>query len=188
MGDVLIGAAQAVARAQGVAHAAHIRDKIAEMIHLNETLHACGLAASYEGKQAPSGTFMIDVMLANITKLNVTRFPYEMARLAQDIAGGLMGTLPSEKDFSHPEIGPLLGKYLACAAEFPASRRQRLLRLIENLTLGPGGVGYLVESMHGAGSPMAQRIMLLRLADIASKERLALRIVGLDNGGQDEDA
>ena len=43
---------------------------------------------------------------------NVTRFPYEISRLAQDIAGGLVVTLPSEKDFRHPEVGPLLRKYL----------------------------------------------------------------------------
>jgi 4-hydroxybutyryl-CoA dehydratase/vinylacetyl-CoA-Delta-isomerase len=183
VGDVLIGAVQALARVQGTERAAHIKDKLVEMVYLNETLYACGLATSYEGKPSSSGTYMIDMLLANITKLNVTRFPYEIARLAQDIAGGLLVTLPSEKDFDHPEIGPLLRKYLVGSAEFPAEWRQRLLRLIENITLGTGGVGYLVESMHGAGSPMAQRIMLARLADIDAKEACALNIAGLVDGG-----
>ncbi len=31
----------------------------------------------------------------------------------------------------------------------------RLLRLIENMTMGTAAVGYLPESMHGAGSPQA---------------------------------
>ena len=35
-----------------------------------------------------AGTYLIDLLLANVCKLNVTRFPYEIARLAQDIAGG----------------------------------------------------------------------------------------------------
>jgi 4-hydroxybutyryl-CoA dehydratase/vinylacetyl-CoA-Delta-isomerase len=179
VGDVLIGASNLISKIHGIENASHIRDKLVEMIHLNETMYACGLATSYEGQQTPSGTYMIDVMLANITKLNVTRFPYEIARLAQDIAGGLMVTLPSEKDFDHPEVGPLLHKYLAGSDEYPTEYRQRLLRLIENLTIGTGGVGYLVESMHGAGSPMAQRIMLTRLADLGKKEALALRIAGL---------
>lgn len=39
-------------------------------------------------------------------KQNVTRFPYEIARLAQDIAGGLLVTLPSEKDLTAPATGP----------------------------------------------------------------------------------
>jgi 4-hydroxybutyryl-CoA dehydratase/vinylacetyl-CoA-Delta-isomerase len=179
VGDVLIGAVQALARVQGTEQASHIKDKIVEMVHLNETLYACGLATSYEGVCSPSGTYMIDVLLANITKLNVTRFPYEIARLAHDIAGGLMVTLPSEKDFNHPEIGPLLEKYLVGSDQYPTEWRQRLLRLIENITLGAGGVGYLVESMHGAGSPMAQRIMLARLANLDEKEALALSIAGL---------
>jgi 4-hydroxybutyryl-CoA dehydratase / vinylacetyl-CoA-Delta-isomerase len=183
VGDVLIGAVQAIARVQGTEQAAHIRDKLVEMVYLNETLYACGLAASYEGKCTLSGTYMIDVLLANITKLNVTRFPYEISRIAQDIAGGLLVTLPSEKDFDHPEIGPLLHKYLVGSGDFPTEWRQRLLRLIENITLGAGGVGYLVESMHGAGSPMAQRIMLARLADLQTKEGYALKIAGLAEGG-----
>jgi 4-hydroxybutyryl-CoA dehydratase / vinylacetyl-CoA-Delta-isomerase len=35
----------------------------------------------------------------------------------------------------------------------PFENRIRILRLIENLTLGAAAVGYLTESMHGAGSP-----------------------------------
>ncbi len=87
--------------------------------------------------------------------------------------------MPSEKDFNHPEVGPLLQKYLVGSDKFPTEWRQRLLRLIENITLGAGGVGYLVESMHGAGSPMAQRIMLTRLADMDTKEAYAMKIAGL---------
>jgi 4-hydroxybutyryl-CoA dehydratase/vinylacetyl-CoA-Delta-isomerase len=179
VGDVLIGAVQAVSKVQGTEQASHIKDKIVEMVHLNETLFACGLATSYEGSRSDSGTYMIDYLLANITKLNVTRFPYQIARIAQDIAGGLMVTMPSEKDFKHPEVGPLLQKYLVGSEEYPTEWRQRLLRLIENITLGAGGVGYLVESMHGAGSPMAQRIMITRLAELGVKEELALKIAGL---------
>lgn len=179
VGDVLIGAVQAIASVQGTEKASHIKDKIVEMVHLNETLFACGLATSYEGKPSQSGTYMIDFLLANITKLNVTRFPYKIARIAQDIAGGLMVTMPSEKDFKHPEVGPLLQKYLVGSDEYPVEWRQRLLRLIENITLGAGGVGYLVESMHGAGSPMAQRIMITRLADMKKKKEYALKIAGL---------
>jgi 4-hydroxybutyryl-CoA dehydratase/vinylacetyl-CoA-Delta-isomerase len=179
MGDVLIGAAGAIAKTQGTDHASHIKDKLVEMIHLNETMYAGGIAASCEGTKTESGTYLIDQTLANVCKLNVTRHPYEIARLAQDIAGGLLVTLPSEKDFNHAEVGPLLKKYLVGIAEYPTEQRQRLLRLIENLTLGAGAVAYLTESMHGAGSPMAQRIMLGRLADMERKENLAKRIAGI---------
>jgi 4-hydroxybutyryl-CoA dehydratase/vinylacetyl-CoA-Delta-isomerase len=162
-----------------VERASHVKDKIVEMVHLNETLYACGIATSSEGIRTASGTYLIDMKLANVCKLNVTRFPYQMASLAQDIAGGLLVTLPSEKDFENPEVGPLLEKYLAGAEDYPTVCRQRMLRLIENLTIGTGAVSYLTESMHGAGSPMAQRIMLGRLAELDEKEKLAERIAGI---------
>jgi 4-hydroxybutyryl-CoA dehydratase/vinylacetyl-CoA-Delta-isomerase len=53
-----------------------------------------------------------------------------------------------------------------------------MLRLVENLTLGPGAAAYLTESLHGAGSPQAQRIMLARLADVEAKVRLAQELAG----------
>jgi 4-hydroxybutyryl-CoA dehydratase/vinylacetyl-CoA-Delta-isomerase len=179
VGDVLIGAAQSLAELQGTEKASHIRDKIVEMVHLNETMYACGLACSAEGKATASGTYLIDPLLANVCKLNVTRFPYEIARLAQDIAGGLLVTLPSEKDLTNPETAPLLDKYLRGAAEYSTLDRCRMLRLVENLTLGPGAAAYLTESLHGAGSPQAQRIMLGRLADLEAKKSLARRLAGI---------
>jgi 4-hydroxybutyryl-CoA dehydratase/vinylacetyl-CoA-Delta-isomerase len=185
VGDVLIGAAQALARYQGTDRASHIRDKIVEMIHLNETLYACGIACSAEGTPASSGTYLIDLLLANVCKLNVTRFPYEMARLAQDIAGGLMVTMPSEKDLAHPEVGAYLEKYLRSVERYTTEDRCRMLRLVENLTLGPGAAAYLTESMHGAGSPQAQRIMLARLADLEEKVRFAQKLAGIKDQGPD---
>ena len=179
VGDVLIGAAQALARYQGTEKASHIKDKIVEMVHLNETMYACGIACSAEGKPTASGTYLIDLLLANVCKLNVTRFPYEIARLAQDIAGGLLVTLPSENDLSHAEVGPYLEKYLRSVERYTTGERCRMLRLVENLTLGPGAAAYLTESMHGAGSPQAQRIMLARLADLEEKVDLARRLAGI---------
>ncbi len=183
-GDVLIGAAQALAEYQGTEKASHIRDKIVEMVHLNETLFACGIACSAQGVPTASGTYLVDLLLANVCKLNVTRFPYEIARLAQDIAGGLLVTLPSERDLRHPTVGGYLQKYLRGVDRYSTEDRCRMLRLVENLTVGPGAVGYLTESLHGAGSPQAQRIMIGRLANMAEKVRLAERLAGIRRTGE----
>jgi len=179
VGDVLIGAAAKAAEYHGVANAAHIRDKLVEMIHLNETLYACGLACSWEGHRTLAGNYEVDMLLANVCKQNVTRFPYEIARLAEDIAGGLMVTLPSERELRHPKVGAFMEKYLKGVAEVPAEHRMRLLRLIENMTLGTGAISYRTESMHGAGSPQAQRIMIARQANLEEKKRLACALVGV---------
>lgn len=179
VGDVLIGAAALAADYNGAAKASHIKDKLIEMVHLNETLYACGIACSAEGHKTASGNYLIDLLLANVCKQNVTRFPYEIARLAEDIAGGLMVTLPSEKDLRHPEIGKVVEKYFRGVAAVPTEHRMRILRLIENITLGTAAVGYRTESMHGAGSPQAQRIMISRQGNIAQKKELAKTIAGI---------
>jgi len=169
VGDVLIGATALIARMNGVAQASHIKDKIVEMIHLNETLYACGMACSAGGYATPAGNYQVDLLLANVCKLNVTRFPFEIARLATDVAGGLLGTMPSAADLDDPVAGPYIRKYLIANPEYDVVDRMKVLRLIENLTAGAGAVGYLIESMHGAGPPTAQRIMIGRQAGIEDK-------------------
>jgi 4-hydroxybutyryl-CoA dehydratase/vinylacetyl-CoA-Delta-isomerase len=179
VGDVLIGAAALAADYNGAAKASHVKDKLIEMTHLNETLYACGISCSCEGKKTASGTYLIDLLLANVCKQNVTRMPYEIARLAEDIAGGLMVTMPSEKDLRHPEVGKVVEKYLQGVSSVPTEHRMRILRLIENITLGTAAVGYRTESMHGAGSPQAQRIMIARQGNLGTKKELAKAIAGI---------
>ncbi|HOD29669.1 MAG TPA: 4-hydroxyphenylacetate 3-hydroxylase family protein [Syntrophales bacterium] len=181
VGDVLIGAAQTIAEYNGAERASHVKDKIIEMNHLNETLYCGCIACAAEGHREPSGTYLVDTLLANVHKQNVTRFPYEIARLAQDIAGGLMVTLPSEADLDAPETGKWMQKYFRGRGDIPTEERMRILRLIENLTLGTAAVGYLTESMHGAGSPQAQRIMIARLVDLKQKQALAKTLCGIGN-------
>jgi 4-hydroxybutyryl-CoA dehydratase/vinylacetyl-CoA-Delta-isomerase len=181
MGDVLIGASQLIAEYQGTAKASHIREKIIDMIQLNETLMSCSLACAYEGHREAAGTYFVDTLRANVCKLNVTRFPYDIARLAQDIAGGLIVTMPSEKDLNHPKIGRYVAKYLKGVDGVPVENRVRILRLIENLTAGLGAACYLAESMHGAGSPMAQRIMIGRQSNIERMKASARRLCGIES-------
>jgi 4-hydroxybutyryl-CoA dehydratase/vinylacetyl-CoA-Delta-isomerase len=178
VGDVLIGAAATIADYNGVSDASHIREKLVEMVYLNETMHACGLACSYEGVKLPSGTYYVNPLLANVTKLNVTKFPFEMARLAVDITGGIIGTQPSERDFKHPAVGRYIEKYLKAREGIPTEHRMRIVRLIENMVTGTG----LIESMHGAGSPQAQRIMIARQADFEFKKKLAKILAGVEGG------
>ena len=173
VGDVLIGAAAVAADYNGAAKASHVKDKLIEMPHLNETLYACGIACSAEGHPTESGNYLINLLLANVCKQNVTRFPYEIVRLAEDIAGGIMVTAPSEADFRSPELGPIIDKYLRGVNEISTENRLRILRLIENLALGTAAVGYRTESMHGAGSPQAQRIMIARQGNLEHKKQLA---------------
>ena len=187
VGDVVIGAAALAAEYNGVEKASHIKDKLIEMTHLNETLYSCGIACSCEGCPTKAGNYQIDLLLANVCKQNITRFPYEIVRLAEDIAGGLMVTMPSEKDFTSDTvvgrngetIGEICNKFFAGRDGVSTQDRQKILRFLENICLGAAAVGYRTESLHGAGSPQAQRVMIARQGNIDAKKQMARTIAGI---------
>ncbi|KGD66383.1 Vinylacetyl-CoA Delta-isomerase [Alcanivorax nanhaiticus] len=183
LGDVMVGAAASIAEYNGLEKVSHIRDKLVEMTHLNETIYSSGIASSHEAKKMPSGIYMNDTMLANVCKHNVTRFPYEISRLAQDLAGGIMVTMPSEQDLENKEAGEIIRRFLKGREDIPTEDRMRILRLIENMTLGRNAVGYLTESMHGAGSPQAQRIQILRGMEVETKKWHARKLAGIKQEG-----
>jgi len=179
VGDIIIGATALMAEYNGVENASAVREKLVEMVHLNETLYSCGIACSYEGHQTKAGNYEIDFLLANVCKQNVTRFPYEISRLSEDIAGGILATLPSEKDLNSEEVGPLLKKYLQTSETVNVENRFKLIRFLENASMGTTGLSYKIESLHGAGSPQAQRIMIARQAHLDQKKELVRKILDL---------
>ena len=151
VGDVLIGAAALAADYNGAQKASHIKDKLIEMTHLNETLYCCGIACSAEGKATKAGNYLIDLLLP---------------------------CLGAGTSVNH---GAYIEKYLKGVDKVSTENRLRILRLIENLTLGTAAVGYRTESMHGAGSPQAQRIMIQRQGNIGMKKKLAKAIAKIDD-------
>ena len=176
--DVLTGAVTYLSQIQGTAKGSHVRDKVTEMIHLCETLYSSSIACSAEGRPTASGAYMVDTMLANVCKQNVTRFHFEVARLALDLAGGFIATLPSQYDLESEDVGHLVKKYFSGVKDIPTEHRIKIARLIEAMT---GGTA-LVESMHGAGSPQAQRIMIFREGGLDKKVKLAKALLGIPSG------
>ena len=175
LADVVIGGSNWIAEAHGVGRASHIIDKLTEMIAMAETCWSCALACSYEGYRTPSGAYHINPLLANVTKLNITRMVYEWMRVAQDIAGGKIITLPSEKDLDNPESGKIVEECFSGKEGFSPLDIIKMLRLIENMSVGAG----LPEAMHGAGSPAAQKIMIARRGGVNRKMELAKTIAGI---------
>jgi 4-hydroxybutyryl-CoA dehydratase/vinylacetyl-CoA-Delta-isomerase len=179
VGDVMIGAAASIAEYNGVEDKSHIKEKLIEMNKLNETIYATGIASSLQGKKTKSGNYINDDLLANVCKQHVTKETYEIGRLAQDLAGGLVASMPSGIDINESEMSPKLLKYLKGKEDVNTEDRVSMLRLIENMTLGRNAVAYLTESMHGAGSPQAQRIQISRKVDIEEKKNFAKKLSGI---------
>ena len=175
-GDVMIGAAALVARANGLSEK-NFMDKLVQMAINNETTFGVGIAAAFLGKKHPSGVWLCDPLLANVNKVHVATLPYETKRLAQDISGGIAetGCMPSFKDFSDEKLGKLIKKYLK--AKSGAETRMRAARLVEWLTLGAGVPG----CMHGGGSPDGARLIIRGNLDFGKLIAMAARLAEIDD-------
>lgn len=173
--DILLGATALLSEIHGTIRNSIVKDKLTEIVHLVETIYASAIGSSAMGTKLPAGNWMVDPLLANTVKQNVTRFLYQVGRLAHDLGGGLLSTLPSDADFRNGEIGGLLTKYFAGKEGFPTESKRRLCRYIENMT----SAATLVEALHGAGSPQAQRIVMLRQANLPEKAKMAKKVIGI---------
>lgn len=173
-GDVMMGAAALLARANGLSEKA-FREKLTKMSINNETTFGVGIAAAVLGKKHPSGAWLCDPLLANVNKIHVATLPYETKILAQEIGGGIAetGCMPSSKDFHSKKYGRLIEKYLKAAS--PAETRMRLARLIEWLTIGAGVPG----CMHGGGSPEGAKLVIQSNMDIEKCIKFARQLAGI---------
>ncbi len=174
-GDVMAGAAALIARANGLSTRA-FNEKLTQMYVNNETTFAVGVAAAVLGKKHPSGAWLTNPLLANVNKVHVATLPYETKRLTQEIAGGIgeTGCLPSYADFTDPNHGHLVQKYLKAASS--AESRAKIARLIEWLTLGAGVPG----CMHGGGSPEGAKLVVRMNAGLDQSVDYARRLIGIE--------
>ena len=86
--------------------------------------------------------------------------------------------MPGSDSLNNPEIAPWVRKYYSASPDYDVMERIEVGRYIENMT----SVTTMVEAMHGAGSPQAQRIAMLGQADINGKIALAKNVI---NGKDD---
>ncbi len=175
--DCMIGAALTLMDYNGTAKVSHHKQKIIDMIHRAETLYACCLAASYEGKKQPSGTYYIDTVLANASKLHEGKELAEAIRLMIDVCGGFVADLPSDRDFQNPEVGGLLKKYLKAAEGQSVENRVKMYRLVEKMALESADT---ISDIHGGGSPEAHRVTIYRETDLNKKKQAAKRLAGIE--------
>ena len=176
--DCMIGTALTMMDYNGTIKASHLKQKVIDMLHRAETLYGCCLAASYEGKQEPSGHYFIDTVLANASKIHEGKELAEASRLMVDVCGGFVADLPSDRDFNNSEIGHLLKKYMKGAEKFPVENRIKMYRLAEKLALESADT---ISDIHGGGSPEAHRVTIFRESDLESKKKAAKRLAGIDD-------
>lgn len=174
-GDVMIGASVLMARANGLSAKTFV-NKLVDMSVNNQITFGLGAGACALGSKHPSGSYFADPLTAHTNKVMVASLPYEVKRLTQDIGGGIVetGCMPSYKDFSNPEYGHLLEKYLK-AGGCSAVSRFKAARLAEWLTIGSGVPG----CMHGGGSPDGAKLVVRFTTPMEEYVNYARKIINI---------
>jgi len=174
--DCMIGAALTLMDYNGTSKVSHLKSKVVDMIHRAETLYGCCLASSYEGQQQPSGTYFIDTVLANASKIHEGKEMAEATRLMIDACGGFVADLPSDRDFENPEVGGLLKKYFKAVDSVPVENRVKMFRLAEKMAMESADT---ISDIHGGGSAEAHRVTIARETDLNAKKKAAKRLAGI---------
>lgn len=176
--SLLTGATGLIAEYNGVADSPHIRDKLTDMSYLTETVWGLSLGAAACGQPTPSGAYLPSPLLTNIAKLQSTNAWYELEKIATDVCGGLVVTVPSEKDFRNPEVSGYIDKYLKGVVEVPTEHRMRAVRFIQQFVGGP-----VSGALHHSGGPMQnQKIIIHRETDFDHKKKAVRILAGIEEG------
>lgn len=173
-GDVMVGAAINIARANGLSQKP-FQDKLNQMAINNEISYGLGLGAMLAGSQHKSGLFIPSALLAHVNKIQAAKLPHETKVLTQDIAGGIgeTGCFPSYEDFQSPCYGKHLHEALKAGVD--GESRARAARLIEWLTVGGG----TRPAIHGGGSPDGSRLVVKAMTKWEDYAADAKRIAGI---------
>jgi len=177
--DLLVGLAQLVAEANGLERAAHVRDKISDMVMHATLVRATLEAAIATGTVQPDGLLLPNELYANAGKYLASAEHSLMVRHLVDIAGGSALTVPSTKDLENPETGPLLRKYMAGKAGIDGDYRMRLFHAVRDFTASDQAGRISVAKLHGGGGLYAQKIVARGRYDMERSKAVAQAAVGL---------
>lgn len=177
--DHLVGLAQLVAEANGIARVSHVREKISEMI-IHATLIRASLEAAIDHCEiGPDGAAFPNELYVNAGKFHGAANYNLMVRHLHDIAGGSVLTAPVPADFENPDVGHFARKYMSTGHDVDGEYRARLMHTIRDLTADAFGGWKFVTNLQSGGGLYAQRIVTRRHYDMERAKKHALELAGL---------
>jgi 4-hydroxybutyryl-CoA dehydratase/vinylacetyl-CoA-Delta-isomerase len=176
--DALVGVAIALAEANGISRAGHVRDKLTWLIGYAETVRGLAQLAATRARIDPAtGVAYPDPLTTNLAKWTFAREYARAVEHVTDIAGGLLVTGPGDADWASPELRPYFEKYFSGAA--PAEERLALLNLASELTARDYAGYQSVLAVHAEGSLEAEKLMLHRSYDPRPALDFVRRLTGI---------
>lgn len=175
--DAFVGAAIAVAEANGIMHASHVRDKLTWLAGYAEEVRALIHTAALRAK-TEVGIAFPDVFTTNLAKWVFARSYHVAVEMVQDLAGGSVVTGPGGADWDSPLVRPVLEKYYRGA--WPANQRLAILNLIGDLTARQYAGWQAVLAVHAEGSIEAEKLAIFRSYEPERVVGYARSLAGLD--------
>ena len=177
--EILTGAAALIAEYNGIDKASHIQEKLTWLTQYTEAVEILGRAACEHCITEPDSDLAYpNPMIANIAKFFFADNWHQATKYVQDIAGGIVATAPSAKDFFNPETHDMMEKYFGGRHGIPTEHRLRLIKLIRDLTSSYEDV----LTLHAEGSLAAQRLSIYGLADFERYKAAAKRAARINDG------
>jgi 4-hydroxybutyryl-CoA dehydratase/vinylacetyl-CoA-Delta-isomerase len=171
--EILVGMAQAIAEYNGIDRVSHVREQITDLAIQLQTLKSLSKASCldyeiYGGIPIPNRT------ITNIAKYSYANSWHNCTKLIQDIAGGLLVTAPTYRDWQNPKTRGYIEKYLGGKAEISTEDRLRMFQIIRHALSAESEV----VAIHAEGSLAAQRMTILAeaMSDIQECKQRAIAL------------
>jgi len=180
--EILVGMAQAIAEYNGIDRVSHIREQITDLAIQLQTLKSLSKASCldyeiYGGIPIPNRT------ITNIAKYSYANSWHNCTKLIQDIAGGLLVTAPTYRDWQNPKTRGYIEKYLGGKAGISTEDRLRMFQIIRHALSAESEV----VAIHAEGSLAAQRMTILAeaMGDIQECKQRAISLAGSKKAATD---
>lgn len=177
--DTLVGLAQLIAEANGLARIPHIREKIGDMVTYATMIKASLEAAISNADFTVEGYATPNELFTNAGKFYASAEFSLIVRHLHDIAGGAVLTAPSMLDLRNPQIGKFVAKYMRTMEGVDAEYRMRLFHTIRDYTADAYGGWQHVTMLQAGGGLFAQRLVATKHYDFEHAKQLARDAAGL---------
>ncbi|MBN2025440.1 MAG: 4-hydroxybutyryl-CoA dehydratase [Actinobacteria bacterium] len=180
MSEAMLGMAYAIAKYNGVLRYAHVRKKLVEIMIYVDTLKSMANASCINAV-VHGGLPIPNPKLSNIAKYHFANNYHNCVKALQDIAGGIVVTGPTYKDYMNPEEKPYIDKYLGGTADVSTEDRLRMLQLIRRVFASDLGGYSEILALHAEGSLAAQELMVFgeSLAEAEEYQKMAEMAAGI---------
>ena len=155
LSEQLVGAGVAIAEYNGIAGAPHVKEKLTDLVIYLETLKSLSKTACYDYVMR-GGIAVPNPIATNMAKYHFAHNYHDVVKIVQDLAGGIVVTAPTYKDYQLPELHDHIDKYLQANRDVTTESRLRMVDLIRRITRAD------LETicLHGEGSPIAERMTI----------------------------